>query len=1038
MISWSMDPPGPAYPAPCYIEGQWVDSAGGLFKVHQQETFFTASHNEWSAGMFATMESDLSFESSGPLGVSVRGHLTHGSASMYPPPCAYMHFDLPNGSKYTWCNANAGIVCPAAKPSPPLPPLPTLTLRPYPWLTAGNCSGRAGSLPGSHLSPDPLVNCSWPAGTSDDGLQLYTVPPKIVDTQTPSSFVGLDTLVHGGGTGSVEVRGAGTFRIDFGAEFAGWIELTSDDMPLAVATNGLWLGISEDNAQRPTKTKLPVAHAGGVWRLETNALVYEGVRFGFITVGDDGGATWHITSVLGVAQTLPVRYTGAFDAPSSPVLTKVWWTGAYCPKLNMAGPPIPGALVPSTRMLNAVLVDRGDRYGWTGDDHVAQNAIMKAFGASQHSFVRESLWNTHNDSNSIRGYGLMWCESVVDYYTESGDDATLTMYARNVDAKLRAAAAVEGSPSRWGAAAAWSRPSLDFYGWDERLGSGFEGGSCNESQRIFSMTIARASLAFATALSSLNASVHSANPWLVSMAAAHRRAHETIAANTLGGGGTAPFEHFGMHAAAHAILASIAPVATHAALLTRHFNDSAQICSWAPFNQYWLIQALGVLSLPHAVDAVTLCWGGMLELGATTFWEAFAPDWVHTFAPSEPIPGFANGETSMCHPYASGVTAWMSEALLGVRPLEAGYANWSLRPMRDAVRGTVETPHGTIEVDWSPPALRLVVPPSTTIGVVALPIECDAGAATIAVSATVNGRATSVQFEQESEHPGRQWCHALLRDLAREVSAQRRELHIVLHVASPPLAAPGRDAPRPSLYAAPAYAARWLPPDRTTGGVWRGVYGALGHVIFSPTADGVDAVALPPGVRTSTNAAEPRISPWHPEHGTLVWAPGAPGCMLQVPAPASPAARGLGTAVNINSTNHFNAYVDVTSSAAASAASMPLRTSSRVVISLYFCDAQPAAPGASGLVDSNRFGIVPTALGSVVEAEQSSPLGAASEAGQVLAPLAVVADFAAGTWLRLEVDAAQSIRFRFAYIRGPIGGTLAAILFDPAPATPAV
>ena len=282
----------------------------------------------------------------------------------------------------------------------------------------------------------------------------------------------------------------------------------------------------------------------------------------------------------------------------------------------------------------------------------------------------------------------------------------------------------------------------------------------------------------------------------------------------------------------------------------------------------------------------------------------------------------------------------------------------------------------------------------------------------------------------------------------------RRELRVVLRVASrvasPTLAAPGADAPeraaargarrppRPSLYAAPAYAARWLPPDRTTGGAWRGVYGALGHVLFSPSADSVDASALPPGVRTSTNAAEPRISPWHPEHGTLAWAPGAPGCMLQLPAPASPAARGLGTAVNINSTNRFNAYLDVNvhATSAAATANAPLRPPSRVVVSLYFCDAQPAAPGASGLIDSNRFGVVPTALGSVVEEEQSSPVGAVGEAGQVLAPLAVVADYVAGAWLRLEVDAAQSVRFRFAYIRGPIGATLAAVLFDPAPAMP--
>ena len=36
----------------------------------------------------------------------------------------------------------------------------------------------------------------------------------------------------------------------------------------------------------------------------------------------------------------------------------------------------PGALAPSTTALDAILMDRGDRIAWTGDDHVAQAAIM--------------------------------------------------------------------------------------------------------------------------------------------------------------------------------------------------------------------------------------------------------------------------------------------------------------------------------------------------------------------------------------------------------------------------------------------------------------------------------------------------------------------------------------------------------------------------------------------------------------------------------------------------------------------------------------
>ena len=43
-------------------------------------------------------------------------------------------------------------------------------------------------------------------------------------------------------------------------------------------------------------------------------------------------------------------------------------------------------------------------------------AIMKAFG--QHEFVRQNLWNTHNNSNSIASYSIYFVLSVIDYFWE--------------------------------------------------------------------------------------------------------------------------------------------------------------------------------------------------------------------------------------------------------------------------------------------------------------------------------------------------------------------------------------------------------------------------------------------------------------------------------------------------------------------------------------------------------------------------------------------------------------------------------------------
>lgn len=107
------------------------------------------------------------------------------------------------------------------------------------------------------------------------------------------------------------------------------------------------------------------------------------------------------------------------------------------------------------------------------------------------------------------------------------DENTCWPVSRNVDAKLRAAIAVEGSGLLWGRAAGreleWqrARPNVNYIGWDERLGAGFEyGDESDEVAKMYSMLAAKACAAFSAALSQLPASARS--PVLAGMATAHR------------------------------------------------------------------------------------------------------------------------------------------------------------------------------------------------------------------------------------------------------------------------------------------------------------------------------------------------------------------------------------------------------------------------------------------------------------------------------------------------------------------------------------
>ena len=105
----------------------------------------------------------------------------------------------------------------------------------------------------------------------------------------------------------------------------------------------------------------------------------------------------------------------------------------------------------------------------------------------------------------------------------------------------------------------------------------------------------------------------------------------------------------------------------------------------------------------------------MLDLGATSFWESFDIDWKEGSAGIDEIvpEGMKDihadfGEYcykglrhSLCHGWSAGPTAWMTEHVLGISPLEPGFKSVKISPnLADLkwVKGTIPTPYGVIKV----------------------------------------------------------------------------------------------------------------------------------------------------------------------------------------------------------------------------------------------------------------------------------------------------------------------------------------------------
>ena len=108
-------------------------------------------------------------------------------------------------------------------------------------------------------------------------------------------------------------------------------------------------------------------------------------------------------------------------------------------------------------------------------------------------------------------------------------------------------------------------------------------------------------------------------------------------------------------------------------------------------------------------------WGGMLALGATTFWEDFDVEWMKNAGRIDELPEdgkvdvhatygdhcYIGYRHSLCHGWAAGVTPWLSEYVLGVQILEPGCKTVKIEPHLgdlEWAEGSYPTPYGEIAV----------------------------------------------------------------------------------------------------------------------------------------------------------------------------------------------------------------------------------------------------------------------------------------------------------------------------------------------------
>lgn len=143
-------------------------------------------------------------------------------------------------------------------------------------------------------------------------------------------------------------------------------------------------------------------------------------------------------------------------------------------------------------------------------------------------------------------------------------------------------------------------------------------------------------------------------------------------------------------------------------------NDGVH--NFSTFYGYYMLQALAKAgNYDGAIESIRKYWGGMLSVGATTFWEDFDINWLENASPIDEVlqPGkkdihgdygnhcYVGLRHSLCHGWASGPTAWLSQHVLGIKVIEPGCKTIKIEPHLGNLQfaeGSYPTPFGILKV----------------------------------------------------------------------------------------------------------------------------------------------------------------------------------------------------------------------------------------------------------------------------------------------------------------------------------------------------
>ncbi len=547
----------------------------------------------------------------------------------------------------------------------------------------------------------PKVNEKIPAlsgGLKDLRTRKYLVPKKIILTQgdvtnSESLLIEKDNQITLNSDNCCILQNKdacshAAILVDFGIEFPGSLRLMvrsvrgkNDRADVLVrfgeSVSEAMTPMFQGNTTNDHANRDRIMNIGFLSSNETNE---SGYRFAYIELLEPNGLV-EIKAIQGVFTYLDLDYKGSFECNDEKI-NRIWNTAAYTAHVNM-----------QEYLWDGI---KRDRLVWIGDMHTEVSSILTVFG--DHEIIERSLDLVRDETpvgrwmNGMSSYSLWWIIIQHDLYRRWGNIEYLKEQRKYLSGLLSILSdCVDGDGIE-------CMPPDRFIDWPSR----------NNDEAVHAGLQGLLKIALDCGAELLEILGESRTMHKCRAAAQRMLRHIPDCAGS-------------KQAASLLILSGIGD----AEKLNREVISPNGPMGYSTFFGYYILAAKAIAGdLSGAIEDMKAYFGGMLDVGATTFWEDFNILWLENSSRiDQPVPegkidihgaygdfcykGFRH---SLCHGWASGPCPFLTHYVLGVRALS--HDVYEIKPSLASLewaKGTVPTPYGIIEVSAKKVDGRLTV-----------------------------------------------------------------------------------------------------------------------------------------------------------------------------------------------------------------------------------------------------------------------------------------------------------------------------------------